>query len=49
MCLSKCNFAPLRRGDLTVVPADKTLRSFVEWQKRHQGGGWEEGEDDKET
>ena len=27
------------RGDLTFTPADKTLRSFVEWQKRHGGGG----------
>ena len=23
------------RGDLDVAPADKTLQSFVAWQKRH--------------
>lgn len=29
------SFEVFCRGDLAVVAADKTVRSFVEWQKRH--------------
>jgi methyl-CpG-binding domain protein 4 len=32
------------RGDLKTAPGDKTLQSFVSWQKRHAGVK-EEGSD----
>ena len=29
------SFRVFCRGDMSVTPADKTLQSFVSWQKRH--------------